>query len=295
MTTDAHNNWGRWGDEDEAGALNLVDAQATLRATALVHSGRVLSLAQPLGPATPAPPHRSRPARFMNRDAGDYALGARSPGGFRFAEDTVQLAVHTGTHVDALAHAWTGAELFNGHPSASTRTTSGAKRCGADKLRPVLTRGVLVDLVAARGAALAASEPVTVEDLTSALGGSDVELAAGDAVLVRTGWWETHRSDPAYFDLEPGIDAAAAQWLADRDVALVGADNYAVEQQTREGGFPVHLLLLHQYGVPLVENLELVALADELSALGRSTFLFVFAPLPLVGSTGSPVNPIAVL
>ena len=252
-------NWGRWGPRDESGALNFVGPEVTRDAVGLVRTGRTMSLAQPLGPGTPAPPHRPRPTRLMNRDAGDYALGARTPGGFRFAEDTVQFATHSGTHVDALAHAWSGETLYNGHPQAGTRSTRGATRCGADALTPVLTRGVLVDVAGGRGATLGAREAVGVDDLRRELERTGTSLQAGDAVLVRTGWWETKGAAPDYFTDEPGIDEAAARWLAEHDVSLVGADNYAVEQQVAEPGFPVHLALMHEFGVPLLENLVLDA------------------------------------
>lgn len=286
-------NWGRWGPDDEAGALNLIDPTAVLAGSALVEEGRVLSLAQPVGPQAGVPPHRRPPQRFMDRDAGDYAAGARSPNGFRFAEDTVQLGTHSGTHLDALAHAWTGDELYNGHPASAVRSTRGAQRCGADKLRPAVTRGVLVDLVAVTGGPLPARTPVGADMLAHAYREAGIESRPGDAVLLRTGWWERHEGAAEYFDDEPGLDDAAARWLAARDVSIVGADNYAVEVQPSAPGttFPVHLTLLHRHGVPLLENLELRALA----ATGRTTFLLVVAPLPLAGSTGSPVNPVAVL
>ncbi len=288
-------NWGRWGDDDETGALQLVTGEITRRAAGLVRTGRTLSLAQPLGPKTPGPPHRRPPARFMDRDAGDYALGARTPGGFRFAEDTVQFATHSGTHLDALAHAWSGEELYNGHPQSTTRSTRGAARLGADKLLPVVTRGVLVDLVAAAGAPLPPSAEVGVDELEHGIRETGVTIEPGDAVLLRTGWIESHGTADDYFADEPGITEAAAVWLAAHDVAVVGADNYAVEQQSAVAGFPAHLVLLHQHGVPLIENVVLAELAEALAAASRSTFLFVLAPIPLVGSTGSPVNPVVVL
>lgn len=297
MSNGAVGNWGRWGDDDEAGALNLVDSTAVLGGLALATEGRVLSLAQPIGPSAGVPPHRRAPQRFMDRDAGDYAAGARSPDGFRFAEDTVVFGTHSGTHLDALAHAWSGDELYNGHAATGTRSTRGAQRCGADKLVPVLTRGVLVDLVAARGGPLEPSTPVGADDLARAYAENGIESRSGDAVLLRTGWWERHAGAAEYFDLEPGLDASAADWLAERDVALVGADNYAVEVAPSAPGstFPVHLTLMHRHGVPLLENLDLCALGQVLGETGRTTFLLVVAPLPLAGSTGGPVNPVAVL
>ena len=69
--------WHRWGDEDERGALNHIGAAQVRDAAALVRSGQVLSLAQPLSPRTPVPQHRAGMQHFMGRDGGDYAAGAR--------------------------------------------------------------------------------------------------------------------------------------------------------------------------------------------------------------------------
>jgi kynurenine formamidase len=286
-------NWGRWGTEDEAGSLNLLTARTVLAAMGQVRHGRVISLAQPLGPGITVAPHRTKPQRFMNRDGGDYAAGARSPDGFRFAEDTVQLASHSGTHLDALSHAWTGDQLYNGHPASSVRSTHGAARCGADKLAPIVTRGLLVDLVEAHGGPLPASYPVGVDELSAACRAAGFTPGTSDAVLIRTGWWERHRGHPDYHDHEPGLSADAAAWLAERDIALAGADNYALEVQPSPPGttFPAHLVLLHQYGIPILENLDM----RELAATGARTFLFVAAPLPLQGSTASPIAPLAIL
>lgn len=284
--------WGRFGADDQHGMLNLVTPEVTLAALSVVTQGRVLSLAQPIGPQEPTAPHRRENARYMMRDAGDYALGARRPGGFCFAEDIVQLGTHNGTHVDALSHAWVGEELYNGHPAAGIRSTTGAQTLGAETLLPTLTRGILLDLVALRGAQLPPSTVVGRADLEAALARTGLELRPGDAVLVRTGWWESASADD-YFDNEPGLDLEAARWLTDADVSLVGADNYAIEVQPSppDTAFPVHLHLLHASGVPLLENLDL----SGLGAAGATEFLLVFAPLPLQGSTGSPLNPLAVL
>ncbi|CAB4848354.1 MAG: cyclase family protein [Actinobacteria bacterium] len=287
-------NWGRWGASDEAGSLNFIDPSVVVAASTLVRDGRVVSLSQDLGPQTPTAPHRSSPSRFMDRDAGDYALGARSPGGFRFAEDSVLFPSHSGTHIDALAHAWSGDSLYNGHDAGFTRSTRGAQRCGAEKLKPIVTRGVFLDLASICGGEPKIGRAFSADDLAKACDAVNVVIGAGDAVCIRTGWWPHAGRDPElFFSGEPGIDSSAAQWLADREVAVVGADNYAVECLPAPSGdtFPVHLILLWKYGVPLIEGLDL----EELATAGRSEFLFVAAPLRLVGSTGSPLHPIAVL
>ncbi|MEJ6732556.1 MAG: cyclase family protein [Opitutaceae bacterium] len=293
MTAATPAAWGRWGADDEAGALNLATPELAIAALGLVRTGTVMSLAQRHGPRHPTAPHRPESARYMMRDAGDYALGARAPGGFRFAEDIVQFGTHNGTHVDALCHAWRGDSLYNGHLASTLRSTTGAQKLGAEKLRPALTRGVLIDLVASNGGTLLPPRTkIDAADLEEATRASGVTPRAGDAVLIRTGWWES-ASDDDYFDNEPGLSTGGALWLAERDVSLIGADNYGVEVQPAPEGeaFPVHLLLMHERGIPLIENLDLAALA----AAGAAEFLFVFAPIPLEGSTGSPLNPLAVL
>ena len=284
--------WGRWGPEDEAGALNLIGPEEVRAAAGLVRSGRVVRLGLDLGPSTVVPPHRKRVERLMSRDGGDYAAGARRPGGFQFAEEVWSFAAHSGTHIDALAHAWYDDHLYNGFPGTGTRTTTGARRCGAEKLTPIVTRGLLLDM--APGGALPASTAISEADLQAAAERVGVMPRPGDVVLVRTGWLGSAGDDAArYNDDEPGITIAAARWLAEADVAAVGSDNYAVEVQPAPQGqmFPVHQLLLRDYGVPLIENVVL----DELAATDVAEFCYVAAPLPLVGGTAAPVCPLAII
>jgi kynurenine formamidase len=287
-------NWGRWGADDEVGALNLIGASQVVRAAGLVRTGQVIPLGQQLGPGTVVPPHRQRVERYMTRDGGDYAAGAGRPGGFQFAEDVYSFATHSGTHVDALAHAWYDDELYNGFPSTGIRSTTGAQRCGADKLRPMVTRGLLLDVAATRSTPAEAGTAVTADDLARAAEAAGVTPEAGDAVLLHTGWMARAGADAgSYYVGEPGIDESAARWLADADVAVVGADNYAVEVLPSPPGtlFPVHQILVRDHGVPLIENVVLAELAEA----GVGSFLFVAAPLPLVGGTAGPVCPVAVL
>ena len=281
--------WGRWGADDERGALNFIGTEQVKRAAALVRTGQVVGLSQPLSPKTPVPKHRAGIQHFMGRDGGDYAAGARRPGGFQFAEDTVVLPLHIGTHIDALCHAWCDDCLYNGFPGQGTRSTTGALRCGIDKMGPIVTRGVLLDLVRLRGAPLGPRESIGRADLEAA---ASVEIEPGDAVLIRTGWLESQTTEIS-FNEEPGIDVEAALWLAECGVAMIGADNFAIEAMPFPAGtvFPVHQRLIRDYGIPLLEGLDLQPLAGH----GRDTFLFVAAPLPFVGGTGSPLAPVAVL
>ena len=289
----AEENWGRWGAADERGALNLIGAEQVRHAASLVRQGRSISLAQPIFERMMNSPHRTRPAHFMRRDNADNAPASRHAGGFQFAEDTVVLPLHVGTHIDCLCHVWTDDRLFNGFPGNGVRS-SGALRLGADKLPPIVTRGVLLDFVAIKGRPCADGESIGVDLVVEACKRAGTDIRPGDAVLLRTGWYEAHeaarRSD---FNREPGIDVPAALLLAEAGAAVVGADNFAVEVLPFPDGpaFPVHQRLIRDYGIPLLEGLVLAPLAEA----GARDFLFMAAALPIVGGTGSPLTPVAVL
>ena len=291
MTQDA---WNRWGPDDERGALNHIGADQVRHAASLVRTGEVLRLAQLLSDKTPVPSHRCGLQHFMGRDGGDYAAGSKRPGGFQFAEDTVVMPLHIGTHVDALCHAWYDDKLYNGYLGDTIRSTTGAARLGIEKMPPIVTRGVLLDFVKLRGHLLQPGDAIGVADLEAAAAAAGVQPGRGDAVLLRTGWLEAQKGvkHPS-FDTEPGIDVAAALWLAEREVAIIGADNFAVEVLPFPPGlvFPVHQRLIRDFGIPLLEGLML----DPLVACGRHEFMFVASALPIVGATGSPLAPVVIL
>ncbi len=289
------NAWNRWGADDERGALNFIGPDQVKRASALVRTGEVLRLAQLLSSKTPVPAHRCGLQHFMGRDGGDYAVeGSKRPGGFQFAEDTVVMPLHIGTHVDALCHAWYDDKLYNGYLGDSIRSTTGAARLGVEKMPPIFTRGVLLDFVKLKGRMLEPGESISRADMDAAELAAGVQIGRGDAVLLRTGWLESQKNvKRPDFNIEPGINVEAATWLVERDVAMVGADNFAVEAMPFPDGkvFPVHQMLIRDYGMPLLEGLML----DPLVAAGRHEFLFVASALPIVGATGSPLSPVAVL
>jgi len=282
--------WGLWGADDEIGALNLIGPDAVRAAAGLVREGVVLSLAQEISTAMPLPAHRPGVTHLMGRDGGDYAAGGRRPGGFQFAEDTIVMPLHTGTHIDALCHCWYDDELYNGHAATEVRSR-GAGRLGMEKMPPIATRGVLLDC--AHGGALADGTSIGEADIRVALDRAGTEIHPGDAVLIRTGWLESRGLKNPDFNAEPGIDEEAALFLAEAGAAVIGADNFAVEVLPFPAGtvFPVHQRLIRDYGIPLLEGLVL----DALAAAEATTFLFVLGPLPIKGATGSPVTPVAIL
>jgi len=288
--------WGRWGQDDERGALNLVDTQAVRRGLEAARLGRVVPLGLPVqARRVPVVPPRPPVLHTMLVDGGDFEAGARrAPNGFQYADDHLSLACHSGTHVDALSHVARNGLMYNGIPASEVRSATGARRLGIDRVGGLVCRGVLVDAVGASNGALEAGRVITVSDLERALARTAVELQPGDAVLVRTGWlsrFDEH--DPSWYEGEPGVDVDAACWLADRGVVLIGADNFAVEALPAPSGelLPVHLAMLQERGVYLLELVDL----EPLVAAGAWTFTFMMAPLRITGGVGSPVNPLAIV
>jgi kynurenine formamidase len=295
-------NWGRWGDDDERGAANLLDPAAVLAATAEVRTGEVLRLAAPI-----AGGHgfglvgRPDPVHLMLRDGGDYAAGLPERGGFGFADDILTVPTHGVSHMDALSHVWRDGLMYNG-VLASSVTSRGARKLGIEKIPPIVTRGVFVDAAPSVGkhgvgeheGVRTPADPVHVGELQSLLADAGVELRAGDALLVRTGWLSASRAGEADASAWGGLHFDCGPWLAERQVVLVGADNPGVEAFPSGDPacqVPLHLELIRGHGVLFSELLDL----ESLATAGRATFLFVVAPLPLVGGVGSPVVPVAIL
>lgn len=306
--SNSNNNWGRWGEDDQRGAANLVTDNVTQQATQAVQRGQVISLSLPIQGSTSSNaatrvPHmkgRPLPQHFMSVDGADYAAGARHPAGGRaIADDALIVSPHgTTTHVDALCHMWRGDKIYNGHEANRVRSY-GATRCGIENLQHLVTRGLFLDIPALDGRQhLDPREQITPAQLQSALAKKNLQIQSGDAIIFRTGWTALFSSDPdLYWSGEPGLSPAAAQWLAEQDVALVGSDNSAICSLNQSGlscdelDDDIHMILLWQHGIYLLEMLWLQELAEQ----DAGEFLFMLAPLNIQGGTASPVNPLAIL
>jgi kynurenine formamidase len=288
-------NWRRWGANDEKGAANLIDARCIVGAAGAVRSGRVFSLGLQIDAKhVPVTAGRTPPQHFMTTDGGDYAAGLTRREGFQTTDDVISMPVHAGTHIDALCHVGDADQLYNGYSLSEVRS-AGARKLGMEKLRSLVGRGVLLDPCALRGVAmLPKGTVITPEDLEACELRQEVKVTPGTILLIHTGWLGALAQLGAaeYMSGEPGIGMAAARWIVARDVSAVGADNFAVEAIPTESGgpAPVHRMLIRGCGVYLMEMLVLA----ELAAAGVSEFLFVAAPLPVTGATGSPINPLAI-
>jgi kynurenine formamidase len=291
-----HGNWGRWGPDDERGALNLLTPEHTLAAASACRTGKVYPLGMSVGRATPAVFARPTPQRLSVNgpaDAGDLErFGA--PAGVGSAEDMLVLSSHAGTHMDALSHVFEDGTIWNGHPAASITTRRGATRCGVEKTSSFAGRAVLLDVAAHAGEELL--EPgrvIGAEDLEACRAAQGVEMHPGDVLLVRTGWTEAFASKQVTADgMQAGLGLSAVEFVRAHDVAAVGADNTAVEVMPFDGGrfLGVHIELLVHLGVILIEHLWLA----ELAADRCYESLLVVGAMRVTGATGSPVNPVAI-
>lgn len=291
-------SWGRWGAEDERGALNRLTADRVARAARLVRSGVVVSLSLPLNTTTT--PDCPNPAEFrmtQQHDGADVGLGSMG-----FAKDFVGVDYHSDghTHIDALCHVAYEGRLYNG-VAADTVTAAGAAAEAIDVVKDGLVgRGVLLDIPRLRSVPwLEPGEHVFPADLEAAEREQDVEIGESDILLVRTGHarrlaelgpWDTVQR-------KAGLHPTAMSMLAERGVSALGCDgNSDTAPSTTEGvAFPIHVLALNAMGVLLLDYLQLEDLRGACEAAERWEFLFVTAPLLIDGGTGSPVNPLAIL
>lgn len=278
-------NWGRWGAADERGLLNEVTAERIRAAAGLVTRGRVYSLAIPLQAKAPI-----WPTRHANWHTNTYSN--TSGPGMGGADDVLTMHTHGTTHMDALSHIFFDGTMYNGHPAARM-DGRGTPHNAISQVSGIATRGVLLDLAAHAGVPhLELGHEIGAGELEACAAAQGVVVGPGDAVLLRTGWLRVWEADPARFNAgEPGIGLEAAEWLTQRDVVAVGADNNAVEVLPSPGEpLAVHVELLRNRGMYLLELLEL----DELARDRISEFFFVAAPLRITRGVGSPLNPLAI-
>jgi kynurenine formamidase len=286
---DSLSNWGRWGAEDELGALNFVTPAVTAAAAATVRSGRTVSCARALD--TVAAPDNHAPV--THRMIGTAADG--------WGADSFAVTPHgfSTSHIDALCHVFDGGRLYNGFGTDAV-TAQGANRLGIHHLRAgVVTRGVLLDIPAVRGVdALEPGEPVFPEDLEAAEERAGLLVRTGDALFVRTGrWvWRDAHGPWDFATRAAGLDASCLPWLREREVAALGSDGVSDVFPSRVDGvtMPIHTVAIVALGLHLLDNLDLDALAAACAGERRAEFLLVVAPLVLLGGTASPVNPIAI-
>jgi kynurenine formamidase len=292
----AVSNWGRWPDGGRRGALNHLTRDRIGSALALARTGETVSLSLPL--RTEAGIDLPEPAVHHMTMLTDVDIGS---GSLRFAKDYVGVDYHNEghSHVDAFSHVAFDGLLFDGKPERSV-TSQGALAGDIEVLRDGLVgRAVLLDAPRARGVRwVEPGEHIFREDLEAAEREQGVSAGPGDILLIRTGHqrrltelgpWDTRNA-------KAGLHPTAARFLAEREIAVLGCDgNNDTAPSTTEGvAFPIHVLAVNAMGVHLLDYLQFEDVVPRCEAAGRWEFLFVAAPLRIVGGTGSPLNPVAI-
>lgn len=300
MTTTADRsigNWGRWGPDDERGALNLLTPDVVLAATKVCRTGKVYNLGLPVARyGTPVFPYRGAPQRLTLTSQTDAEMNAAygAKPGVGANEDVLVIAAHNGTHMDALCHVYADEQIYNGRSAHAFTSHNGAPFCGIEKSGGFAGRAVVLDLPRHQGVDwLEPGTNIGADDLEACRAAQGVTLGAGDILLVRTGWLDLFASlqgaEPPF--AQPGLGSSTVEYVADHDLAAVGADNAAIEVIPFDGDFlSLHIELLVKRGLTLLEHLVLSPLAAD----GVHECLLVVAPLLVTGGTGSPINPIAI-
>jgi len=224
----------------------------------------------------------------LSKGHGDIVL----EGGVSSAAEVMTLGGHLGTHIDALGHFSRHGRLHGGIAAAANQSFEyGLAAAGIDRVLPIVRRGVLLDVVPDGMDALAPSQAVMAADLEAAATRAAVPVEPGDVALIRTGWgrlWDRPR-EMAGPGGAPGLDLGAAQWLSARRIFAAGSDTLAFEV-TPTSTFPVHVHLLVESGIHIMEALDLEAVRQA----AVYEFLFVASPLKIRGGTGSPIRPFAI-
>ncbi len=280
----------KWGADDERGAANLIGPETVLRATKLIRQGKVFELGKEINAAMPFFGER-RFSMQLKRTTPPAASNKQ-----RSNEEIVTTEIgQVGTQFDALNHQGIGEMLYNCIKIDDIATRNGFTKLGIEKVGSIFTRGVLIDIAALKGVEMLAIDyEITAQDLQDALVKQGVTLGQGDAALIRTGWGTLWGKDNAKFvSGQPGIGAAAAEWLAKQNIVLIGSDNWGIEifpNPDKQIRLPVHAIALVVNGIFLLENMELEGLAKDKAY----EFALIVEPLKIKGGTGSTVAPIAV-
>lgn len=285
-------NWGRWGKDDQLGALNLITPNKRLAAAKLVSKGISVSLARNVETVKAL----DNPDPFMHKM---LRIGRGVEG--QWAVDNYSVSYHgyAHTHMDALCHLFYKGKMYNGF------TKEEVGPIGAEKLNilnvkgGIFTRGILIDIPLLKGVQFL--EPGTAiypEDLDAWEEFANVKVSSGDVVFIRTGRWRRREKVGPWSvqtDGAAGLHASCAKWLKQRDIAMLGSDGASdvIPSQVEGVSHPIHVLTLHAMGVHIFDNCDLQELSNVAQKMKRWHFLLTASPIPVKGGTGSPLNPIA--
>ena len=291
----AEDNWypSKYGADDTLGAMNELSEKKTKLAAQLVKTGKTYALGVETGPTSPAYPPRSYSMTILQLDDGmGTPLGSNKATG---NDDLMHIWMGIGSQIDGLGHMGVNHQYYNGHMASDFVTPSGLTKLSIDRLPPVATRGVLLDIAKLmKTDILPAGTAFNKAEIDAAAKAAGITIEAGDVVLFHTGWLNVMDSDPeAFMASAPGLGLEGARYLASLGVVAVGADTWALEVLPSEDAtmlFPVHPELLAKNGIYILENMDTRALAED----DANEFLFVLGTPRFVGAVQAVINPVAI-
>lgn len=305
---DAPSNWGKWGSDDEVGALNYLGPEQVIAAAQLIRSGKVFTLQRLIGDpkGDPVWPGRTPAERTQILDESDWDEGGKGPafpGGLHYADDKINAFLQGSTQYDALGHVWFDGQIWNGYDARTT--IGGLQKASVEPIaqRGVVGRAVLLDMARFRAKrTLEAGETFSHEDLLACAEAQGVELRKRDIIIIRTNFIQL------FFDLgekfyegfcEPGLvySPELVQWFQDMEIPNLVTDTIANEvtfDPNNGVALVLHNALMRNLGITLTEIADVEQLADDCAADGQYEFFYAAAPLKVAKGSGAPVNPIVV-
>jgi kynurenine formamidase len=284
-------NWGRWGKEDEMGAVNLITAAKRKQAAGLVKEGASYSLARDAEKEKAD----DNPVPFEHKM---LRTGINNPGTSSGDMFTISHHGYAHTHMDSLCHFFYQGKMYNGF-AQETVTQKGAEHLSIRNFKNgIVTRGILMDMARLKGVDyLEPGSPIYPEDLEAWEKKARVRAGPGDVVFIRTGRWALRAAKGPWpaSKSSAGLHMSCAKWLKSRDVAILGSDAASDVMPSGVEGItqPIHTLVLVAMGMPIFDNCDLELLSKEAARRQRWEFLLTAAPLAVPGATGSALNPVA--
>lgn len=286
-----------WGPEDEIGAANRITPASVLAASELITTGKTYNLGIIVDSKTPAFSPRSMSVTVLQPNQIETdGLGSN---GMTYNDDIFTGWLGIGPQIDGLGHIGIKHTYYNGFQDSDFAKADGLTKLGIEKLPPIVTRGVLLNMAEYYGQDIVTEGTAyTRDDVQAAASAQGVELREGDTVLFHSGWLDLldgeNQDHDRYVSVEPGLGISGAEYLAEIGVVAVGADTWGVEALPFElggdGVFKVHQILIPQNGIFILENME----TRELVADGVNEFMFVLGATRLKGAVQMMINPTAI-
>ncbi|MBJ7404398.1 MAG: cyclase family protein [Bradyrhizobium sp.] len=282
----------KWGPNDEIGAANYMTPELVMKAASLVKTGKTYALGMAVTSQTPAYPPRSYKITIVQPgQAGSPGLG---PNKATYNDDILDSWVGVGSQLDGLGHLGIEHVYYNGNKLADFADPTGLKKLGIEKVPPMVTRGVLLDMAAYfKTDVVKEGTAFNVKEIEEAAKQQNVEIRQGDVVIFHTGWLSlVGKDDKRYSAGEPGLGVEGAKYLTGKGVVAVGADTWGLEVLPFESKnvFEVHQILLAMNGTYILENMDTAALARDKGY----EFLFVLGQPRWTGGVQAMINPIAI-